>query len=83
MTAASDHDMTPELLRVAGEAIYGAGWQSALARDYGVSDRTVRYWAAGQKPIPPALRLWLIARTGRATAALKAAARALRHGINF
>jgi transposase-like protein len=38
--------MTPELLKRAGEALYGPRWQSALARDLGVSDRTIRRWVA-------------------------------------
>jgi DNA-binding transcriptional regulator YiaG len=35
------------LLIESGRALYGPIWQSALARDLGVSDRTVRRWAAG------------------------------------
>lgn len=35
------------LLRDTGTALYGPRWQSDLARDLGVSDRTVRYWLAG------------------------------------
>ncbi len=44
--------MTPALLREAGEALYGARWQSELARALGVSDRTVRRWAAGSFAVP-------------------------------
>lgn len=40
------------LLREAGEALYGPRWQSDLARDLRVSDRTVRRWDAGQNEIP-------------------------------
>jgi hypothetical protein len=43
--------MTPALLRAAGEALYGPRWQSELARELGVSDRTMRRWIAGD-PIP-------------------------------
>lgn len=39
------------LAHVAG-LIYGRGWQSALARDLGVSLRAVCYWAAGRFPVP-------------------------------
>ncbi len=45
--------MTPALLREAGEAMYGSRWQSDMARDLGVSDRTVRRWVAGEFAIPP------------------------------
>lgn len=43
--------MTPTLLREAGEALYGPRWQSDLARDLGVADRTVRRWHAGSHDI--------------------------------
>lgn len=39
--------MTVELLHEAGAALYGPRWQSELARALGVSDRTMRRWAAG------------------------------------
>lgn len=54
------------LIRV-GEALYGPRWQSDLARALGphrpqdlwpgdqpapISDRTMRRWAAGHKPVP-------------------------------
>jgi transcriptional regulator GlxA family with amidase domain len=35
------------LLVECGEALYGPLWQSALARDLAVSDRTMRRWVAG------------------------------------
>lgn len=44
--------MTPSLLREAGEALYGSRWQSDLARDLRVSDRTVRRWSAAANEIP-------------------------------
>ncbi len=45
--------MTPNLFREAGEALYGARWQTALAHDLCVADRTVRRWAQGEFDIPP------------------------------
>lgn len=49
-----------KLLRDAGEALYGAQWQSAIARDIDVTDRTVRRWLAGADDLPPgvAMDLW-------------------------
>lgn len=44
--------MKPDLLREAGECLYGPRWQSDLARDLRVSDRTVRRWDAGDNEIP-------------------------------
>lgn len=35
------------ILRQVGETLYGARWQAPLARDLGVTDRTVRNWAGG------------------------------------
>jgi transposase-like protein len=43
--------MTPQdALSAAGRALYGQPWQSQLARDLGVADRTMRRWVAGQEP---------------------------------
>jgi len=41
------------LLRDAGEALYGPRWQTDIARDLHVSDRTVRRWLAGSADLPP------------------------------
>jgi DNA-binding transcriptional regulator YdaS (Cro superfamily) len=43
------------LLIECGKVLYGPQWQSALARDLGVADRTVRRWVAGTTDIPPGL----------------------------
>ena len=48
--------MTPTLLREAGESLYGARWQSELSRDLDVSDRTLRRWLAGVNDVPETLR---------------------------
>lgn len=52
--------MSSKLLRDAGEALYGPRWQSDLARDLHVADRTMRRWLAGADDMPPgvALDLW-------------------------
>ena len=40
--------MTPaEMIAMVGEALYGPRWQTPLAADLAVSDRTMRRWAAG------------------------------------
>jgi hypothetical protein len=41
-----------DLLKRAGEALYGERWQSSLSRDLGVTDRTVRNWAAERNDCP-------------------------------
>ena len=41
------------LLAEIGEALYGERWQTALAHELGVADRTVRRWVAGDSPVPP------------------------------
>lgn len=48
--------MTPDLLNRVGQALHGAQWQSALARDLNVAVRTMQRWAAGETSIPPKLR---------------------------
>lgn len=48
------------LLVECGEALYGAQWQSALARDLGVSDRTMRRWVAGTSDVPSGLYVDLL-----------------------
>jgi hypothetical protein len=42
-----------DLLTEAGRALYGDRWQSALARDLDISDRTMRRWVAGDDDPPP------------------------------
>lgn len=44
--------MTPEQLKARAVLIYGAEWQSALARRVAVDARTVRRWKAGDRDIP-------------------------------
>jgi hypothetical protein len=44
--------MTPDDLAAAGRALYGERWQTSLAHDLHVSDRTLRRWLAGDSPIP-------------------------------
>lgn len=74
-----EDEMTPELLIECGRALYGQQWQSPLARDLGVSDRTIRRWVAGQFPVPDGvaadLRRLCVAR-GAQLRALAAALRA-------
>jgi hypothetical protein len=36
-----------DILKAAGEALYGRQWQTPLSRDLGVTDRTVRNWVVG------------------------------------
>lgn len=47
--------MTPALLRQVGGALHGERWQTPLARELGVSDRTVRRWLAGDAVVPTGL----------------------------
>jgi len=48
--------MTPTLLRETGESLYGARWQSELARDLAINDRTMRRWLAGANGVPEQVR---------------------------
>lgn len=66
------------LLVECGEAMYGQQWQSALARDLGVADRTVRRWVAGTSEVPAGLYVDLLRLTQERAAALDALAPRLR-----
>lgn len=44
--------ITVDQLTAIGTALYGSQWQSALARDLGIADRTMRRWVSGESPIP-------------------------------
>jgi hypothetical protein len=66
------------LLFEAGEALYGPRWQSQLARDLGVADRTIRRWAAGTHAVPPGVYLDLLRLTQERAAVLDALAPRLR-----
>lgn len=52
--------MTPEELIQAGEILYGAQWQTELARAIDVDPRRVRQWINGERPIPTSLRSEII-----------------------
>jgi hypothetical protein len=44
--------MTPDELAAAGRALYGERWQTPLAQNLHVADRTMRRWLVGETPIP-------------------------------
>ena len=66
------------LLHDCGAALYGPLWQSALARDLGVSDRTIRRWSAGAYDPPAGVYTDLLRLTQDRAAALDALAARLR-----
>jgi transcriptional regulator GlxA family with amidase domain len=66
------------LLAEAGEALYGPRWQCELARQLGVSDRTMRRWAAGTHAVPPGVYVDLLRLTQERAALLDALAPRLR-----
>jgi hypothetical protein len=53
--------MSSRLLKRVGEALYGPRWQSEVARDLEVSDRTVRRWVDGSYDVPDGVYLDLLA----------------------
>lgn len=67
------------LLVECGEALYGSQWQTALARDLGVADRTVRRWVAGTSEVPHGLYVDLLRLTQERAALLDALAPRLRN----
>ena len=66
------------LLTEVGEALYGSRWQTDLARDLGVADRTVRRWAAGAQEMPASARTDLLRLTQERAALLDSLAERLR-----
>lgn len=52
--------MSSRLLKRCGEALYGSRWQSEMARDLKVSDRTVRRWVDGSSDVPDGVYLELL-----------------------
>jgi hypothetical protein len=52
--------MSSRLLQRCGEALYGPRWQSEIARDLKVSDRTVRRWVSGASDTPDGIYLELL-----------------------
>lgn len=66
------------LLRECGEALYGPRWQSELARELGVSIRTMQRWSAGTTDVPTGLYLDLLRLTQERAAVLDALAPRLR-----
>lgn len=47
-----DNDDKIELLKEAGEALFGSNWKTEFARHYDINDRSVRQWANGERTIP-------------------------------
>jgi len=48
------------ILTAVGQALYGERWQAPLARDLGVTSRTMRRWVAGDGTVPDGVRADLI-----------------------
>lgn len=59
--------MTPTAFCTLCEAIYGPGWQSALARDLVRDIRTIRRWKTGESPVPKVVQEWLREQTENPT----------------
>lgn len=70
------------LLHDCGEALHGHLWQCALARDLGVSDRTMRRWATGAYDLPVGVYVDLLRLTQERAARLDALAPQLREAGN-
>lgn len=45
--------ITPDLLRRAGRALYGNHWKAPLADDLEINLRTIERWESGSQEIPP------------------------------
>ena len=47
--------MSPDQLASLGRALFGERWQTSLAKNLRVTDRTMRRWLVGDSPIPDGL----------------------------
>lgn len=65
------------LLHEIGGALWGPRWQSEMAREMAVADRTVRRWAAGATPVPAGVWVDLMRLSQERAAALAALTRRL------
>jgi hypothetical protein len=52
--------MSNRLLKDTGEALFGPRWQTDIAHSLGVTDRTIRGWASGERDMPASVAtdLW-------------------------
>lgn len=66
------------LLVECGEALYGTRWQSELARDLGVSIRTMQRWASGAFEPPAGVWTDLLRLSQERAATLDALSQRLR-----
>lgn len=69
------------LLVEAGEALYGSRWQSDMARDLGVSDRTVRRWVTDASAVPGGVYVDLLRLTQERAETLDSLAERLQNPI--
>lgn len=69
------------LLVECGEALYGPRWQTDLAADLGVSDRTMRRWVAGTSEVPAGLYVDLLRLTQERAAVLDELAPRLKDAL--
>ena len=67
-------EMTPDMLRLIGEALFGPRWQADVGRLVGRTRGQVNAWAAGREPVPPDV-------PGRLRVALEARALAIADAL--
>ncbi|MEF9677731.1 hypothetical protein ABRQ00_22525 [Pectobacterium aroidearum] len=68
-----DKDDKIEMLENIGSAMYGKNWKSEIARVSGINDRTIRQWAAGERPIPDMFLRGLLSECARHIDSVKSA----------
>lgn len=64
--------MPAPLFQQVGEALWGPRWQSEMARELDVADRTVRRWVAGEMDPPNGVYGDLLRLVGKRAAVLEA-----------
>lgn len=52
--------MIDGILANIGRALWGERWQTDMSRALGVTDRTIRGWASGERPVPSGVYIDLL-----------------------
>jgi len=50
-----DCPITPAEFIATGELLFGSRWRTPMAKALGLSDRIIRYYQSGERPISPAI----------------------------
>lgn len=73
--------ISPDVLARVGKSLYGGQWQTALARDLDISERSVRYFITGERAIHAGIVKDLLELVEESEAELHEVAKVLRKAV--